>query len=111
MRRFLCLLPLWLLLSACTPSAETAVSPSPSPETAVLPTATFPPPIITNTDTPGATATAVPDPTATTLATVEPTAVATVTETGGISGRTADGAFFLGAPNAPITHIDYSDFL
>lgn len=110
MRRFLWLVPLWLLLSACTPTAETAVSPSPLPATAVLPTATFPPPIITNAATP-AVATAVPSPTATTIATAEPTAVATAAETGVISGRTADGAFFLGAPNAPITHIDYSDFL
>jgi hypothetical protein len=28
-----------------------------------------------------------------------------------ISGQTTDGAFFLGAPDAPITVIDYSDFL
>jgi hypothetical protein len=28
-----------------------------------------------------------------------------------ISGQTAEGAFFLGAPDAPITVIDYSDFL
>jgi hypothetical protein len=27
------------------------------------------------------------------------------------SGQTADGAFFLGAPDAPLTVIDYSDFL
>jgi hypothetical protein len=28
-----------------------------------------------------------------------------------VSGQTADGAFFLGAPDAPLTVIDYSDFL
>lgn len=28
-----------------------------------------------------------------------------------ITGQTADGAFFLGAPEAPLTLIDYSDFL
>lgn len=104
MRRFLWLVPLWLLLSACMSTTETAVSPSPSPATAVLPTATFPPPIITNATTPAAA-------TATTSATAEPTAVATAAETGVLSGRTDEGAFFLGDPHAPITHIDYSDFL
>lgn len=28
-----------------------------------------------------------------------------------IAGRTPEGAFFLGDPNAPLTMIDYSDFL
>ncbi|NCF66687.1 MAG: hypothetical protein GWP61_11980 [Chloroflexi bacterium] len=28
-----------------------------------------------------------------------------------ISGQTAEGAYFLGDPNAPVTVIDYSDFL
>lgn len=96
------------MLTACTATAETPVSPpATTPETAVLPTSTAPPPIIT-TDVPRVDpATAVPSPTATTSATTEPTAA----ETGVLSGRTDEGAFFLGDPNAPITHIDYSDFL
>lgn len=36
----------------------------------------------------------------------EPTSAPVVT-----AGRTADGGYFLGAENAPITLIDYSDFL
>jgi len=56
-------------------------------------------------------ATAVADPTATAAVEVEPTAEEVVAEPGVISGRTEEGAFFLGDPNAPITHIDYSDFL
>ena len=49
--------------------------------------------------------------------TVEETAVseteAPAAETGStvVSGRLDEGAFFLGDPNAPITLIDYSDFL
>lgn len=113
MRRFLWLAQIFLLLTACTAATETAVSPQPSPETAVLPTYTVPPPeIIIETPT------AVPDPTqpaaeptATVVAEAEPTAEETAAETGAISGRTEEGAFFLGDPDAPITHIDYSDFL
>ena len=33
------------------------------------------------------------------------------TPVGPIAGRTAEGAFFYGAPDAPVTLIDYSDFL
>jgi len=43
----------------------------------------------------------VPEPTA------EPEAIAFVVE----SGRTPEGAYFLGSPEAPLTLIDYSDFL
>lgn len=103
---------LGLMLTACTATAEMPVSPpATTPETAVLPTSTAPPPIIT-TDVPRVDpATAVPNPTATATTAAEPTAETAVAATGVISGRTDEGAFFLGDPNAPITHIDYSDFL
>ena len=41
----------------------------------------------------------------------EPVAAATVPPTLVTSGRLPEGAFFLGSPDAPITMIDYSDFL
>jgi hypothetical protein len=52
--------------------------------------------------------TAVSNPTATvepTIEVVEPVAVQI------ISGQTAEGAYFYGNPDAPITLLDYSDFL
>ena len=116
MRRFL-----WLtliLLTACAPTTETAAPPQPSPETAVLPTATVPPPVIVEETASVVEATAVPnptqppaDPSPTIALEAEPTATEAAVETGVTSGRTDEGAFFLGDPNAPITHIDYSDFL
>lgn len=109
MKRFLWL-ALIVLLTACAPTTETAVSPQPSPTTAVPPTATVPPPVITETVTEVAAATAVPEPTQP-VSDPTTTETQTVEEVGVISGRTAEGAFFLGDPNAPITHIDYSDFL
>ena len=111
MRRFYWLTLIAFILTACTPTTETAVSPQPSPETAVLPTATIPPPVIVEKSTIVADATAVPDPTATIVVEAEPVVEEVAGESGVVSGRTEDGAFFLGDPNAPITHIDYSDFL
>lgn len=114
MRRFTWIALFLLILAACTPSTETAVSPSPTAQAqpTALPTNTIPPPVIA--ETAQEVATAVPelveptkDPTA---APPEPTPEA-VADVGVISGRTEEGAFFLGDPNAPITHIDYSDFL
>ena len=117
MKRFLWLALIFILLTACTPTTETAVSPQPSPETAVLPSATAPPPVVIEEIAATAADTAVPDPTqpaaaptATAVSEPEPTPEAAV-EVGVISGRTEEGAFFLGDPNAPIIHIDYSDFL
>jgi hypothetical protein len=42
---------------------------------------------------------------------VEPEAPVEETDSVVISGRIDEGAFFLGDPNAPVTLIDYSDFL
>ena len=115
MKRFLWLVLPFVISISCTPATETAVSPQPSPETAVLPT--VPPPVITEELPQMAEATAVPNtiepteaPAEAIAAPPEPTA-AVVVEVGVTSGRTDEGAFFLGDPNAPITHIDYSDFL
>ncbi len=108
MKRISLLFFIILLLAACAPATETAV----------LPTATIPPPIITEENSIPAKEMAVPsptepavEPTATTAIAAEPTEVEVAAETGVMSGRTEDGAFFLGDPHAPITHIDYSDFL
>lgn len=79
-----------------------------------------PTPTATATKAPTALAvsTATPQP-PTATAPAEPTAVAanptlpapTATTAVEQNGRTADGAYFLGHPDAPITLIDYSDFL
>jgi hypothetical protein len=114
MKRFWWLALILLIFTACTATMETAAPPQPSPETAVLPTATVPPPVIAELPSPTPEATTVPDstqPTATTAIEAEPTAEEVAAETGATSGRTEEGAFFLGDANAPITHIDYSDFL
>jgi len=116
-----------LLLVACSgdkPATETDL-PSTAQVTATKISAVetlVPPP----TDNPPATVeptTTVPTvvPTSTLLEAVEPTALPTLTPpslTGEeppsvqvISGQTGEGAFFLGDPNAPVTVIDYSDFL
>ena len=121
MRRLSWLVLIFILATACTPATDTAVSPQPSAETAVLSTATVPPPIITQ-ETPRVEVPAVtPTPSQSTegsaetafdvATSTEPVAVETVVETDVVSGRTEEGAFFFGDPNAPITHIDYSDFL
>ncbi len=120
MKRFLCLATILILLIACTPTTETAVTPPPTsaPETAVLPTNTAPPPAVT-VETPRVEPpTTIPETdssdseevTETATSAPEPTAEV-VAEASIVSGRTEEGAFFLGDPNAPITHIDYSDFL
>ncbi len=112
MKRFLWLALLFVPLIACAPTAETAVTPQPSPETAALATETMPPPVVTSA-TAVAVATQPVTESPTPSAETEPTTAveADADEGDVISGRTEEGAFFLGDPNAPITHIDYSDFL
>ena len=71
------------------------------PTATTLP-ATFTPSPTEVTVTAEATNTAMPIATATTEVAVTTTMV---------SGRTEEGAFFLGNPEAPVTMIEYSDFL
>lgn len=105
------------LLVACSTPEPTAVSPTPTtpptpPTTATaVSQSTLPPATIAPTQ-PAATAsaTAVVAETAVSTATTLPTATAP-TQPVITAGRTDDGAYFRGDPNAPITMIDYSDFL
>lgn len=50
-------------------------------------------------------------PAAEPLPTTEPAVPIGPTTAGVVFGRTEEGAFFHGAPDAPVTFIDYSDFL
>jgi hypothetical protein len=113
MKRSLTLLTL-LLQAACSPTTatETAVSPQPtaitslpSPTQAEAPTSPAPEQATAAPAESEAVDTPIP-------ATEEPIAIPTeVVETGVVYGRTPEGAFFQGFADAPITLIDYSDFL
>ena len=116
MKNWILILPIVLLaLVACAPGAEpesevsVAVASPEATEPPLPEVATEPPPTALSSPT-----TAVPTneppapPTAIPTAEIEPT---TVPETAVIAGRTDEGAFFLGAVDAPVTMIDYSDFL
>ena len=140
MKRLTFLILLISLLVACTPSGEPAASEQPvapmtegAGEPAVPPTdiprtteEDLPAPmieepvveegaeeVIEEPDEP----VVAPEPESAELPASEETAVdpveAPAEETGPmvISGRLDEGAFFLGDPNAPVTMIDYSDFL
>jgi hypothetical protein len=112
-----------LFLAACT--AETAVEPMAAPtETAVPPTATIvmeavEPTAVTSTsfstsppNLPSPTEEPTPvEPTQLPPTRLAPTAVVAATEVVVEYGRTEEGAFFKGAAGAPVTLIDYSDFL
>jgi hypothetical protein len=116
MKKFILILTLVLLVAACTPAAEPesenvaivpptiAPEPTDSPQKvdAMPPTAVPMPPTAVSTNEPPAQPTNQP----TDIPTEEPAA-----ETAVIAGRTEEGAFFLGAVDAPVTLIDYSDFL
>ena len=129
MKKWILILPIVLLaLVACAPSAEPESEISvatASPEATNLPlqeVATVPLPTAVPTNALLTEPTAVPtnepptQPTAipTDEPVTEPTSVPTeepAAETAVIAGRTDEGAFFLGAVDAPVMMIDYSDFL
>ena len=103
-----------LLLAACSPPGgdaapeATAVLEPTQPTAAVTPT-------LAATDAPPTTAPKPDEPTAVPteepIPTEAPVVEEVVVETAVVSGRTEEGAFFYGDPNAPITLTDYSDFL
>jgi hypothetical protein len=115
MLRKLCFITLLLWLAACSSAApqETAETEATAVINPAPPTLNAPPP-----DEPTAMPeqpTAVPtDPPVAEVETVVPTTEAPaepIAETGVVYGRTPEGAFFQGFADAPITLIDYSDFL
>ena len=92
-------------------AAETAVSDPPTPTATDIPPTDLPAPVV---ETAVPTEVAVVEvletavlPTDTPEPAPEPELVAVVVE----SGRTSEGAYYLGSPDAPLTLIDYSDFL
>jgi hypothetical protein len=109
-----------LLLAACGGSDVQRLATAPvatgEQPTAVSPTETV---AAAPTTVPSATAPAQPATAATddsgaeTLPTEAPAIAATATEepSVAVNGRTADGAYFMGREDAPLTIIDYSDFL
>jgi len=118
MKQLVPLLLFGLFLFACsatTPAADsTSVHNEPTPEMAadlatVASTATAEPAAPTAVPTAAVGPTIEAEPTIT----VEPTAVpATVTgQPAAVNGRNDDGTFYRGAANAPITIVEYSDFL
>ena len=140
MKRLTNLLLLISLLAACSPSGEPAASEQPAvlvAERAVEPTVSpadtahtteedLPAPMIEEPVVEESTEAVAEEPNEPStppetepmeLPASEETAVepveAPAAETGPmvISGRLDEGAFFLGDPNAPVTLIDYSDFL
>jgi len=128
MKRWIYILPIVLLvLVACAPAAEPdneesvvvsqeatsspleAVTEQPTADS-IPPTAVLSPPTAVPTDAPPAEPTIIP----TDAPVIEPTEAPTeepAAETAVIAGRLDEGAFFFGDPNAPVTMIDYSDFL
>lgn len=111
-----------LLLTACAPDAEQSPTEAPSAATLPQPTATV---SIPTAPASSPAAESEVDPGATPVETAPiaatETSPATVPEeseapqesetTVAVSGRTEHGAYFLGRADAPVTIIDYSDFL
>lgn len=117
-------------VSACAPIGADPVSPAAGPgegATADAPvevTARQPTALPTNTAAPEVSASEAggepgttvepeetPSPATTTAQPATPTSAASPTAGVVTNGRTADGAYFLGRSDAPVTIIDYSDFL
>ena len=94
MKPVILLLLFGLLLAGCAPEGESNEPATIVPAFVESVTAAAPPVVETPTNPP----------------TVAGTVPAT-SSTGVIYGRTDDGTFFYGAPDAPVTFIDYSDFL
>ncbi len=97
-----------ILLAGCSTAAESVeptavVAAVEATATVAPPTATAPPPDVI-------AATVAPPPTATLPATDTPVAD-NDPSSAVVFGRTDDGAYFHGSPDAPVTLIDYSDFL
>lgn len=117
-----------LLVAACAPTDSEAVLEEEENALAVaqaidtaLPAQVDEPPTATpsavKTDTPQPTAEIPTESTIEEATAVEPPTVIPLPEAAEepvalvVSGQTAEGAFFLGSPEAPVTVIDYSDFL
>ena len=110
-----------LLLVACSPDQSEPETAGPTPtvleqaQIDVLVTATLPPTIPPSpTVAPSATlppSTPDDDPTVPSASATPNSPPATRHSPQVISGQTTEGAFFLGNPDAPVTVIDYSDFL
>lgn len=86
---------------------ETAARPVDAPTSTMAtadPAPTNAPTIVESTATSTSEPTEVPDPEMTEAPEDAPAEVA-------VNGRTEDGAYFLGRADAPVTIIDYSDFL
>ncbi len=108
-----------LLLASCAPQtatqqAATTISEAALPATATQATATVTsqPRATPSTDhMPPTAGASTPEATASATPQTQETWVATTPPPVPTSGRTDDGAYFMGREDAPLTMIDYSDFL
>lgn len=112
---------LFLILTCALAACARAEQPVEPVASAVTTAATLAP-VVSDPSPAAITATSGPPeatelpPTATPTPTEMPIAAATPTAADGqpaavVYGRTSDGAFFHGSPDAPVTLTDYSDFL